>query len=743
MNTSYITRPVRQTEYEIVVEDFPEKEYHAPYLHEGCQQCEAALLETINEGIFEQERDLLPLLNKNFFDEKDIVPFDLYRHFHPQYAFTHAPYQTIFKPVALPRKRLLIGLCIGDIILLRNVLSGQTYQAVITGPELFSGDPTGNAVNVQKKGYYVQGYGNTGRNKNETVAVRIADRNMYIPNNIIILRRATSGSAEPPSPIFSPGRTTNNNAGTEREDDPTTPNLINRETTPPAETLYVNIDLGLRRECSRMNEAYECIGTLQYNVEPKTGIFIPANFTARPQIDVLLYLHGFKRVSHGRDLPIDRYWNAAEKPMFAFRELLNASGRNFILVAPTLGPFSQAGTLMTNSGFTAFINQVVAAIAQHSTIYSGQPAPTVRSIILACHSGGGKIMRRIARIANNPFTALIRECWGFDCTYGGRREEEWYDWANSNPDKSLYLFSRPGSTANNAALIQHGRVPLPNIILAPSQTADHNSVPRVHMAERLAAVTGLGESYTENYTEEGNTFCTDWGVMVPETQVRQQIANTAVNELQWWQNGGAQILENTAAGRARITSYWSNVPGTPAHTVPATAWSGVFVSTCIKLAADALGITPVPLYLSAGHFHYARAAYNRRFHNPPQAGYYWAYDPADRVVQVGDIIVKERRQQNGRYLGLTFNSLATMDGASTHGDIVTAIQTSPARAIVVGGNVSNSVNQNDYVLTADGKIDTTQAHYSATRVFAVLSLEALPGCILPPVVPSRDVRSIA
>ena len=44
-------------------------------------------------------------------------------------------------------------------------------------------------------------------------------------------------------------------------------------------------------------------------------------------------------------LNIDRLWNARRYPFFDFREQLNASQKNVILVAPTLGPRSDSTRL--------------------------------------------------------------------------------------------------------------------------------------------------------------------------------------------------------------------------------------------------------------------------------------------------------------------------------------------------------------------------------------------------------------
>jgi hypothetical protein len=286
----------------------------------------------------------------------------------------------------------------------------------------------------------------------------------------------------------------------ETEDSTTVPDLISPvDTVIPTETLYLNIDLGLRRECVRNNAKYECVEWLKHDVAPETGVFIPSGFIAAPQIDILIYLHGHKSgyVSpKGEDMPIHRFWDHSVLPDFTFREILNASGRNLILVAPTIGPLSQSGSLKTNDGFTDFLSKVLAGIKQYSSTYSAvQYDLSIRSIILAAHSGGGVPLRLIAQLAGtNSFANKIKECWGFDCTYSSS-DRDWYNWAKNNPDKSLYLFSiRGSSTATNAASIQNGKAALPNIHIADSRTPHHNSVPGVHMTERLASLAGTVSS---------------------------------------------------------------------------------------------------------------------------------------------------------------------------------------------------------------------------------------------------------
>ncbi len=302
----------------------------------------------------------------------------------------------------------------------------------------------------------------------------------------------------------------------ETEDSPVVPDYINVNSDIQTETLYVKIDLGLRRECMRKKPpTYACVQWIQQDVSPETGIFIPSGFKPTPQVDLLIYLHGHKTgyVSRqGVDLPIHSYWDQKVIPYFNLREILNASGQNLILVAPTIGPLAQSGSLSTNDGFTDFISKVLAAIKQYSSTFSGVPYDlTLRSIILAAHSGGGVPLRSIAQLAaTNSMANKIKECWGFDCTYNSA-DKDWYDWAKNNPDKSLYLFclpdSSPWSTASIAASIQKDKTTLSNIHIATSRTHKHNEVPAMYMRERLTALSGMSgsgstESISGSYGEE-------------------------------------------------------------------------------------------------------------------------------------------------------------------------------------------------------------------------------------------------
>ncbi|MEJ1237426.1 hypothetical protein WBG78_04795 [Chryseolinea sp. T2] len=242
----------------------------------------------------------------------------------------------------------------------------------------------------------------------------------------------------------------------------TAPRLIRKESVPPAQTLYVGIRLGAEAPAV-----------------PMTGVYIPEGFVPGATVDVILYLHGIKT---SPTLNIAQYWNKKSNSHFAFRERMNESKVNAILVAPTLGPRSQwqTGWLTKPGGLDKYLDQVLTALSQHGP-YRGNK-PSLGNIVLACHSGGGHPMRELA-LAANKCASRIKECWGFDCTYFKADPTGWPQWARSRNDAKLFLYYRPKSgTAVFAEKIQ--KATLPNVFVLTS-AVEHNWVPIKHWSERL------------------------------------------------------------------------------------------------------------------------------------------------------------------------------------------------------------------------------------------------------------------
>lgn len=247
--------------------------------------------------------------------------------------------------------------------------------------------------------------------------------------------------------------------------------LIKLEDRPPTQTLYLRIAHGGEGTAHAM-----------------TGVFIPANFRVEPQMDVILYLHGHHRGAPS--LSVDRYWNRAVQSHFDFREGLNATRKNVILVAPTLGARSEAGRLMRLGALDWYLDTVRFSLKQHGPHRSLPEAPGIRNLILACHSGGGHPMRVLAT-SPSRYANLIRECWGFDCLYTQGEENIWAAWAKAHPGSRLYIHYGSGGTARRSEALRAKHVP--NILVEGRTSLTHNLVPKTHWQERLRAAPFLSD----------------------------------------------------------------------------------------------------------------------------------------------------------------------------------------------------------------------------------------------------------
>ena len=284
---------------------------------------------------------------------------------------------------------------------------------------------------------------------------------------------------------------------------PALPTLISTESTPLNSTLYVDINLGCTTSSPKAPPVCP---------RPMTGIFIPENYSATDSVDLILYLQGHHRdnVIRGKapgrgyfpsNLTINQYWNRTAYPFFGLREELNASGKNVILVAPTLGPRSQAGTLVQPGGFDAYLDQILASLSAYGP-HQGRQTPRVGKIILACHSGGGLPMRQIA-LSKEKYAANIRECWGFDCTYNGGDDSGWARWAATNPSSNLYIYyinidcpppKRPSCSTKAQAVSLQAKAKhqkLLNVFVTRSATGSHNEVPIRYWQPRIRAASFL------------------------------------------------------------------------------------------------------------------------------------------------------------------------------------------------------------------------------------------------------------
>ncbi|WP_052324276.1 D-alanyl-D-alanine carboxypeptidase family protein [Flavihumibacter sp. ZG627] len=272
-----------------------------------------------------------------------------------------------------------------------------------------------------------------------------------------------------------------------------------RQSSPALETIYVKIPLALGKEWGDKEK------TVRYLTEPKTGIHLPLGFKASEETELLLFLHGHKSAALGKDKSVDRWWDVTRFPQFGLREILNDSGRNLLLAVPTLGPRSQAGNLVTAEGFSNFIERLTEGVNQHCYHHLGGKTISIKNIILACHSGGGDAMRRIAVLSpGNHYTDLISECWGFDSMYSSIDAATWLGWARANPHKKVYQYFIPNtSTAveGNQLKLAASKAGISNVFAINSVEKRHDWVPAHYLKERLIVNPGItAKEYDEQET---------------------------------------------------------------------------------------------------------------------------------------------------------------------------------------------------------------------------------------------------
>jgi hypothetical protein len=244
------------------------------------------------------------------------------------------------------------------------------------------------------------------------------------------------------------------------------PALIKEESIPPGKTLYAAIDLAIPGK------------------PPETGIFLPQGFHLDAAIDLAVYFHGFDQPGV---VSIDQYFKADYGKL---REGVNSSRRNVVLVAPTLGAHSQAGSLLAPGGIDGFVNKVLAAIRAYAQLQPQQPdVPdpfVLGSLVLACHSGGGAPVREIAG-GNDRALTHLKASWGYDSLNSQQDVPFWSGWLQRQTSDLLRLYYLPNGTEVARRCEALGALGLRNLHVQKSNAVDHMHVPITHWQGCLEA----------------------------------------------------------------------------------------------------------------------------------------------------------------------------------------------------------------------------------------------------------------
>jgi hypothetical protein len=301
-------------------------------------------------------------------------------------------------------------------------------------------------------------------------------------------------------------------AATGRPDEPTAPANpgppVRRETAPPQLSLYLPIPLDVPGVD-----------------DPATGVFVPDKYRVDKTIDVVVFLRGYDIKRPKAATGVAEYWNSPDHPVlksFLFREEVNKSGKNLILVVPPLGPFAEAGKLVDEGGLRTFLDRVLDGLRASGPHASLAQPPKLRHQILAAHSGGGVPLRRLAKAAGSDadLKDRLKGCWGFDSTYGVKDKdaEFWVEWAQNHPGTRVAMFYRfterelgrdptkpvgpdnpadhrePTGTTGPAVELERlaRNRKLDNVsVVRENPKVSHAEVPRAHLADLLKAATYL------------------------------------------------------------------------------------------------------------------------------------------------------------------------------------------------------------------------------------------------------------
>ncbi len=164
-----------------------------------------------------------------------------------------------------------------------------------------------------------------------------------------------------------------------------------------------------------------------------------------------------------------------------------------------------------------------------------------------------------------------------------------------------------------------------------------------------------------------------------------------------------KLLAEAGLSGVSIENQLQSAHNSRADTLP---WSAVYVGSVIRKAAIKLGLEATVggkhvgkdglLKMTSRHAEYVMEA--RR----GIEGRYAAFDPAKRSVQIGDIIVSDRKEFIHRSGVKTIKGVAS--GDILHGDIVVLVNVTKRFAETIGGNVHNSVRRRRYPVDNKGNL---------------------------------------
>src|SRR5262249_37027008 len=109
------------------------------------------------------------------------------------------------------------------------------------------------------------------------------------------------------------------------------------------------------------------------------------------------------------------------------------------------------GKLGQGVGLQQYLEEVLKALASYQQTVAAQanastPNYQIDKLALACHSGGGVLMRQATdTLGAFKKNGILKECWGFDCLYAP--VDPWVQWAQGLKSTTLYLYYGKGTSS--------------------------------------------------------------------------------------------------------------------------------------------------------------------------------------------------------------------------------------------------------------------------------------------------------
>lgn len=121
-------------------------------------------------------------------------------------------------------------------------------------------------------------------------------------------------------------------------------------------------------------------------------------------------------------------------------------------------------------------------------------------------------------------------------------------------------------------------------------------------------------------------------------------------------------------------------------------WSAAFISYCMQLSGAGALFPYAP-----GHATWIVKSINNRAKGKTKAALV-GYRPGELVLGTGDLIGRSRQA------GVTYDNAVATGWFTAHTDIVVGIDLPRRKAMVIGGNVGQTVSRSEVEITADGKL---------------------------------------